>query len=391
MIYRGIGDLRSGEVVSRPVYADDGRVLLRPGTVLTERYIDTLRRRGTVGLHVRAGDEGTLVPRALSEQLRAEASSAVTGFHTTGRRLAARLPARDGESVLAWLASASGEALVTALPWPETDALASSLVDEVLAAASDSVLRVEKGLGDYDFVHSVDVATIAVAIGRRLGIARPELIDLARGALTHDIGMSLIDPGIRNRPGPLSEAERDELRMHPRLGYELLRNAQPSAVLANHVALQHHERQDGSGYPQGRIGGQRVNQGLFDPGRGEIAGLAEICAVADVYDALSSPRPHRPALPHDQVRTTMRALAETKLSLEAVNALLQLVPTYMVGGKVTLLCRRFPRHRGTVVRRNPSQPDRPVVRLYSDDAGAPVEPIELDLSVERGILVRPAV
>jgi HD-GYP domain-containing protein (c-di-GMP phosphodiesterase class II) len=391
MIHRSIGELRPGEVVARPVYADDGRVLLRPGTVITERYVDTLRRRGVPGLYVQPADGGALVPRALSDKLRAETTDAVAAMQSAGRMVLSRLTARDAGSVLAWLTSAQGQKLIDTLPRVDTGALASALVDEVLAAATDSVLRVEKSVGDYAFAHSVDVATVAVAIGRRLGLARPELIELARGSLVHDIGMALVDPAILAKAGPLTAAERAEVEPHARLGFELLRVLQPEAVLPNHVVLQHHERQDGSGYPQALRGGTRVSRNAFEPGRREIVGLAEICAVADVYDALSSPRPYRPALPPDQVRAQLRSLGSAKLNVEAVGALLQLVPLYPVGGRVTLLCRQFPRHRGQIVRRNVANPERPVIRLMGDEHGGPVAPVEIDLSVERGILIRPAV
>ena len=393
MIYRGLSELGSGDVVARPVYAPDGRVLLKPGTVLTERYVEMLERRGIGGLHVTSAvSGGTLVPCALSEKVRSEGNRTIGALQVATGDLVARLGKREAPALLAWLASAPGQAGIAAvLPRAELGALANALVDDVLAAAADSVLRVEKNLGEYGFAHSVDVATVAVAIARELGFGRTEMVELARGALVHDLGMATIDRGIREKAGPLTEAERAQVQLHPRLGFELLRALQPEEVLPNHIALQHHERLDGSGYPQGLFGGPRVGRSAFDPARSEIVGLAEICAVADVYDALSSPRPYRPALPHDQVRATLRAMADTKLSGEAVGALLRKIPLYPLGGKVVMLCRQFPRHRATVVRRNAAHPDRPVVRLYGDGDGAAVEPIEIDLSVERGILIRPAV
>ena len=391
MIYRTLDDLRPGEVVSKPVQTDDGRVLLKPGTVVTDRYLDQLRRRGVAGLWVDDGAAGTDVPGALSKRLRSETGRAVASVQASGRMLCGRLTRRDADSVLAWLTSVDAEKAADGLARVDTGALANALVDEVLAAAADSVLRVEKSVGDYAHAHSVDVATVAVAIARRLGFGRPEMVQLARGALVHDVGMSLIDPTCHDKPGPLTKADRDQIEMHPRLGFELLRLLQPEALLPSYVVLQHHERQDGSGYPFGLRGGSRVSRSAFDGGRSDLVGLAEICAVADVYDALSSPRPHRAALPPDQVRALMRSLAPAKLNAEAVGALLQLVPLYPVGGRVTVLCRQFPRHRGLVVRRNEACPERPVIRLFGDERGAPVAPVEIDLSVERGILIKPAV
>lgn len=160
------------------------------------------------------------------------------------------------------------------------------------------------------------------------------------------------------------------------LGFELARALDPQAVLPNSVVLSHHERRDGSGYPSGAR---------------ELPRLAELCAVADVYDALGSPRPWRPAFPDDQVRAQLKGMARAQLSPEAVDALLAAIPAYPVGGKVLLFCKRWPRHRGLIVRRNAGDPARPVVRVYGDEAGRPLDPIDVDLSTERGILIRPAV
>jgi putative nucleotidyltransferase with HDIG domain len=392
MIYRKVAEIEPGAVVSRPVHTGDGRVLLKPGSTLTERYLEMLKRRGVEGVYVLLGEgEGTRMPAALSGELRASASAAVGRVQRLGRSAGGRAGARSTDEVYAWFASPIGQRAAADFPKADVGALAIGIVDEVLAAASEANLRVDKSLGDYNSTHSVDVATIAVAIAKRIGLQRDSLVDLARGCLLHDVGMTLVSPEIVNKPGPLTADERAQIELHPRLGFEMLRNLQPEAVVPNHVALQHHERQDGSGYPGGLRGQNRVRRSPISPDRGEIAGLAEIAAVADVYDALSSHRPYRRALPDDKVRATLRALAPAKLNQEAVEALLAVVPVYPVGGRVTLICRQYPRHLGLIVRRNKEQPNRPVVRIYGDADGAPVEPIELDLQCERGILIRPAV
>src|SRR5207245_6686634 len=111
-----------------------------------------------------------------------------------------------------------------------------------------------------------------------------------------------------------STDERDHIRVHPQVGYDMLRKLRPSEVIANHVAYQHHERQDGTGYPRGLHGHNRVQRAPVERGAtGRVLLDAEIVAVADVYDALGSDRPYRAALPPDQVVRTMRRLAGGQL------------------------------------------------------------------------------
>jgi HD-GYP domain-containing protein (c-di-GMP phosphodiesterase class II) len=100
--------------------------------------------------------------------------------------------------------------------------------------------------------------------------------------LIHDIGKISVPAEILNRPGILSEIEMTLIRMHPEIGYDMLKDADLPYPIAE-IVMQHHERLDGSGYPKGLKGD-------------EILAEAKILAVADVVEAISSHRPYRPAL-----------------------------------------------------------------------------------------------
>ncbi|MFZ5830306.1 MAG: HD-GYP domain-containing protein [Planctomycetota bacterium] len=132
---------------------------------------------------------------------------------------------------------------------------------------------------DTTYTHCVNVASYALILGWNLGIRHPgELRLVARGGLLHDIGKRRIRRSILQKAGPLSVVERDVMQEHPRLGFLDLAGEQPLSVAL--MAYQHHERMDGSGYPVGLT-------------REEIHPWARICAVADVYHALTSSRPYR--------------------------------------------------------------------------------------------------
>jgi len=133
----------------------------------------------------------------------------------------------------------------------------------------------------YSYTHVTNVSTYSLALARALGMSeREELVELVSGALLHDIGKRHLPPGLLNKPGKLTPQEMVLMKQHPQKGFEelCLRGDLTWAQLM--MVYQHHERLDGKGYPVG-IGG------------GEIHPWAKICAVADVFDALTSARPYR--------------------------------------------------------------------------------------------------
>jgi len=138
----------------------------------------------------------------------------------------------------------------------------------------------------YTSGHQDRVATLAVAIARKLGWDEHRIEGLRLGATIHDIGKIYVPAEILNRPGKLSEAEFEIIKSHPQVGYEILEKTDfPWPI--KEMIVQHHERLNGSGYPKGLEGDQ-------------IIGEARIIAVADVVEAITSHRPYRPGFGLDK-------------------------------------------------------------------------------------------
>jgi len=138
----------------------------------------------------------------------------------------------------------------------------------------------------YTSGHSLGVARLAVAIAREMGLSEREKTGIYISGILHDIGKIAIPVEILVKPGRLTELERALIRTHPEAGYEVLKEIEfpwPVAL----ATLQHHERMDGSGYPQGLKGEEIITE-------------ARILAVADVVDAMTHHRPYRPALPMEE-------------------------------------------------------------------------------------------
>ena len=160
--------------------------------------------------------------------------------------------------------------------------------------------------------HSRRVATTARAIGEELGMSPPRVIKLEQAARLHDVGEILLDWEKMSAPRELGAAERRSLRRHPTIGERLLPTVgfDPEAC---RIVGAHHERLDGSGYPD-RLTGDHVSFG------------AQVLAVAEAFEAMTHPRPYRPAMdPVDAFSTLRREAVAGRLSARVIDALEKVV------------------------------------------------------------------
>jgi len=162
--------------------------------------------------------------------------------------------------------------------------------------------------------HTQRVADMALRLARQMGIGEVELMHVRWGALLHDIGKMGIADQILKKPGPLSEDEWLQMCKHPRSAFDLL---SPISYLGRSVDIPycHHEKWDGTGYPRGLRGE-------------EIPLIARIFTIVDVWDAVSSDRPYRPAWPRE--RAVQHVLSEKGKAFDpkVVNAFMELLDNY---------------------------------------------------------------
>jgi putative nucleotidyltransferase with HDIG domain len=158
--------------------------------------------------------------------------------------------------------------------------------------------------------HTQRVTEMTLRLARALGMSDKELSHARRGALLHDIGKMGVTDAILLKPGPLTDEEWDIMRQHPQFAYEML---SPIAYLrpALDIPYCHHEKWDGTGYPRGLKGE-------------EIPLAARIFAVVDVWDALRSDRPYRPAWPKEKALEHIRAGSGTHFDPKVVEAFLEM-------------------------------------------------------------------
>lgn len=158
----------------------------------------------------------------------------------------------------------------------------------------EAIVEILSKKDNYTAHHSRMVANIALELGKILKLSRTKLKQLYQAGILHDIGKIAVPESILNKTGKLSPQEYEIIKIHPQVGAQIIEKFPGLQQIAD-IIKQHHERLDGSGYPQG----------LKD---GEIDFLAQILAVADVYSALTDIRPYRKAYTKTQAIQIMKGM-----------------------------------------------------------------------------------
>lgn len=225
------------------------------------------------------------------------------------------------------------------------------LVESAIRNPSAAVAMANlKGHDEYTFAHSIKVSILSLALGTQMGLGKDELALLGTGAMLHDLGKASIPLKILNKPGRLTEEEFSVMKTHPQRGVSHLsekgRGSRPEILSC---ILEHHEKLNGTGYPQG----------LSEP---EIGFFPKIVSVADVYDALTSDRIYQRGTAAHNAIVILYGLRNLHFDPRVLNAFIGVVGVYPVGTMVRLNTREI----AIVVSVNPREPLRPDIEILTD-------------------------
>ena len=235
----------------------------------------------------------------------------------------------------------------------ETQEAAVQLLGEIVQTPSAIInLMSVRSFDDYTYAHSINVATLALMIGHGMDLSPPDLKILGTAALLHDVGLLKVPLEVLHKETKLSEEEFELIRQHPQLGYDLVAPAADLDPRIKLTVLHHHEKFQGGGYPKGLRGSA-------------IPLFARVVAIADVYDALTSPRPFRPEIsPYDAVRILL-SNTENQFDPKILAVFVRRMSLFPPGSMVRL----NDGSEALVIRPNPGAHLRPVVRLVLDADG----------------------
>ncbi|MGQ9800975.1 MAG: HD-GYP domain-containing protein [Candidatus Saccharicenans sp.] len=226
-----------------------------------------------------------------------------------------------------------------------------------------------KNRDEYTLNHSVNVSLLAVALGRRLGLSRAELVDLGLAAFFHDLGKIETPLEILNKPGQLTEDERKIMELHPHKGAEKLvqlRDFRRLPVSAIHVAMEHHIKEDLTGYPRFRI-------------KNDLNLYSRIVKVCDFFDAITTKRVYRKkTFTRAEALSLMLENIGTEFNLVILKTFVQMMGLFPVGSLVLLNTGEI----GLVVEINQESRFllRPRVKIIVDSQGQKVDGEVVDLT-----------
>ena len=246
---------------------------------------------------------------------------------------------------------------------------AAPLVDEI----SESITRNPEAFlnlvrlktkDDYTYMHSLAVSALMIALGKQLGLSGSNLKEAGLAGLLHDVGKMMIPDDVLNKPGKLSDEEFDIIKQHPRKGWEILQGSPEIIATILDVCLHHHERVDGTGYPD-RISGDALT--LF----------SRMGAVCDVYDALTSNRCYKNGW---EPAETIRKMAEWRnghFDERVFQAFVKTIGIYPSGTLVRLKSGRL----AIVIEQTEKSLLTPIVRVFfSTKSNEPIMPEMINLS-----------
>lgn len=344
-------DLQPGMKIGKNIFDKYGKLLLGEGTILREHYIRKLELYGVT--EVTVDDNAVINNDELAKEIEKCDIIYQDAFNAIKEVL---LKVKNSKSI----------------DTGDIAEVVENIVDRVTENAQ-TLLRISsiREMDNYTYLHSIDVCIYSVIMGKNLGLDNKNLRKLGLGAILHDIGKGMIPSEILLKPGPLTEKEFSIMKNHTTYGYEIITNTSNLDKDIANIALQHHERWDGLGYP-------------YHLKANDIDIFARIVTICDIYDALTANRVYRGRiLPHEAAEYIINndgIIADPALTKNFV----QNVAVYPIGATVLLSTGEI----GKVSEIHNVMPLRPVVDIFSHrDSQKNIEEHKLNLMDELTVFI----
>lgn len=356
--------LEAGMVLGETLYDHSGNVLLSKGIELRHAYIEKIAQLNL----------DTVLISDISKYIFEEPALSVVDpvLSMVNRDMIVAETRSDATALVKDFMDGLGGPAGT----PNIDKLlliVNQIIDEILK--NDEIafnLGDLKSVDDYTFEHSVNVCVLALLSGISMGLKKVALVELGIGAILHDIGKILIPQDILNKPGLLDDDEFNTVKRHARLGYDVLNRIKGVSQASSAVALYHHERYDGNGYPNGMH-----NE--------SIPLYSRIVAIADVFDALTSDRVYSRKISPYKAMEYVISMVGAHFDQEIVKRFTRQMGFFYKGLHLVL-------NTGETAVVTVAQSARPVVRVLRDARGMEMTShYEIDLLKNPGVQIREVV
>lgn len=312
------------EILAKAIFDIDGRKLLNAGVSLRPAIVQKLYEKGVSSIFIDDDiSEGIEVDNLLCEETRTQA----------------KLIVRDEMNRLSRKKT---------FDYSRLNGIVNTILDEILSRKIDMINVKDIRMQDEQtFAHCVNVCIMSIALATRLSLPVSKVKNIAMGAILHDIGKALIPPELINKTDSLTDAEMVEMKKHPILGYNLIKDNQETPATTKVAVLMHHEHINGSGYPM-NLSGDKIHYS------------ARILTVCDEFDtAINDKKNDRVLRTTDAVEYLIGASGHV-FDKTIVDEFIKMVPIYNEGSIVLLSNGSL----AIVIKNNPVNLTRPVVRQF---------------------------
>ncbi|MCE5249103.1 HD domain-containing protein [bacterium] len=367
------------EVLGKSIYQDNGKLLLGAGYRISGTIKAKLLERGHS--HVYVMEEGTeeVIPEdVISDEIRSQAK---LEYANKINAITKQAEFKDLTYEKAVELLDKGYLKDVKITY-DMRIIVEEILKDISSAGSKFLNAVMiKSDETYFLDHAVNVTVLSILLGRRYRFSKPELLSLALGSFLHDIGKIIIEQ--------LKEAQQPKraaslYKEHPTFGYLLIRDSSDVSPMETQIVNQHHEYQDGSGFPIG-LKGQNLPpvKPVVRENKGYIYRLAEICCVANAFDNyVFNPKKEKQLSPEQSIKQIILD-SEKIYNRDIIQTLLQVVPIYPVGTTIKVINIVDPHlvgYVGVVAKINDENINKPVIILTKNKFMKKIKPMIIDTS-----------
>jgi HD-GYP domain-containing protein (c-di-GMP phosphodiesterase class II) len=364
-------------VLGKSIYLMSGRLLLGAGYRITTEVKNKLLEKGFTHIYIyEEGTEEVIPEDVISDQLRFQAQVSLSGKIDELKCLA-QFQEMTSSKAVSLLESGYLQGFNITY---EMRGIVKEILKDISSAGAKFQSTIFLKAKDTFFLdHAVNTTILSILIGIKFRFSREEQVSLALGSFLHDIGKIIIDQ-LENDP---TTSGRSLYREHPTFGYLLLRNSSDVSPMEAQVVNQHHEYQDGSGFPIGLCGENLPPVKTAKRKKGTIFRLAEICCVSSAYDNLvMNPIGEFQNTPEEALKKLI-ADAGKLYNKTIVTALHEIIPIFPVGSTIQIediIDPMLTGCYGVVAKINPEKLNRPVIIITMNKLRKKIKPVMIDTS-----------
>jgi HD-GYP domain-containing protein (c-di-GMP phosphodiesterase class II) len=388
MVRYNLDEINDEMILAESLFLPSGELLLAAGYRLKDRYRRRLKELGFTSVLVEVEGTESIIPETIiSSHIQREMA---LSLNKSTRDIAESLPVHEkGNRSIQKMIKENKHHLNKFIMSSGISHALEKFIDDILGQPSVilNMSELSKVQGEL-FTHAINVTIIALCLGKKFHFSYDEMKQLGIGAINFDLGMVAVPRDILEKAEALTEEEETMMHQHTVFGYLMLSQNPSIPPTSAAVALQHHERQDGSGYPRGIKGENRPP--LKDFSRKKVIHrFAEIVAVADTYEMLTLGRRHEDS--QRSAQEAVKAVIEmggTKLNSEVVKTLVSIIPLFPTGARIRIVNAPVPQlvgYTGVVAKNDTERLDQPSLVLYETKNHQRVTPILVDTAKHTGI------